>query len=268
MSLQIAQQEVGIMISSSSYMGAQPKWVSSGIWYKRDLIGGEAVAETLVSLFLSSCLNTSEFEAGFVPYKISPKDGRVCCSPSFLREGETFIPLLTVMTSFKTKWSKHTDFEGKFNYIDSVYKEVLGYSCKRWLLGVLTLDVMFRNTDRHLLNLGFVADRRGNLRPAPIFDNGLAIGVSEGTYYDLSNTITGLGFKIKPYELTVGYLNKYIDPSYFAFSVVQFIERFKRESIPKKQSIFGFLKHISKILPQRCSRFGYKGCFSNTLRLL
>lgn len=250
MSLQIAQQGVGIMSSSSSYMGAQPKWVSNGIWYKRDLIGGEAVAETLVSLFLSSCLNTSEFEAGFVPYKISPKDGRVCCSPSFLREGETFVPLHTVMTSFKTKWAKHSDFEGKFNYIDSVYREVLGYSCKHWLFRVLTLDVMFRNTDRHLSNLGFIADRQGNLRPAPIFDNGLAIGVSEGTYYDLSNTITGLGFKIKPYELTVGYLNKYINPSYFAFSVVQFIERFKRENIPKNKVSLAFLNILVKYYPK------------------
>ena len=56
------------MNNSSSFDGAQPKWFSNGYWYKKDLRGGEAVAETLVSLFLSSCLNITEFEAGFVAY--------------------------------------------------------------------------------------------------------------------------------------------------------------------------------------------------------
>ena len=32
------------MNNFSSLDGAQPKWVSDGIWYKRDLRGGEAVA--------------------------------------------------------------------------------------------------------------------------------------------------------------------------------------------------------------------------------
>lgn len=53
------------MSKGSSGIGAQTKWSTNGIWYKRDL-RGEAVAETLVSLFLSSCLNITEFEAGFV----------------------------------------------------------------------------------------------------------------------------------------------------------------------------------------------------------
>ena len=127
------------------------------------------------------------------------------------------------------------DFEGKLNYIDSVYEGVLDYSCKRWLLRVLTLDVMFRNTDRHLSNLGFISDRQGNLRIAPIFDNGLALGVSEGAYYDLANTITGLGFRIKPYQLTVGYLEKYINSSYFAFSVVKLVKYLKMENFPKSK---------------------------------
>ena len=189
-------------------------------------------------------------KATVTSHRVSPEDNRVCLSPNFLENGKTFISLYEAMKSLKPKWSEHTDFEGKLEYIDSIYKGVVGHSCKNWLLMVLTLDVMFRNTDRHLSNLGFIADRRGNLRPAPIFDNGLAIGVSEGTYYDLSNTITGLGFKIKPYELTVGYLNKYINPSYFAFSVVQFVERFKRENIPKNKVTLAFLNILVKYYPK------------------
>ena len=222
--------------SNSSYLGAQKKWVTnSHTWFKEDFIGGEAVAETLVSLFLSSCLNIIEFEAGFVSYGVSTTGNNLCYSYSFLKEGESFIPLYDAIRALKPKWSEFTDFEGKLNYIDSVYEAVLGYSCRRWLLRVLTLDVMFRNTDRHLSNLGFIADRQGNLRLAPIFDNGLALGVAAGAYYDLPSTISGLGFRIKPYELSVKYLEKYINLSYFAFSVVKFVNYIKRENLPKSE---------------------------------
>lgn len=240
------------MSINSSYLGAQAKWSTNGIWYKRDLIGGEAVAETLVSLFLESCVNIENFGSKglpFVPYRVSAEDKRICLSPNFLREGETFISLYDAMKSFKPKRSKHSDFKGKLEYIDSFYKRVLGHSCKRWLLGVLTLDVMFRNTDRHLSNLGFITDRQGNLRLAPIFDNGLALGVSEGAYFDLANTISGLGFRIKPYELTVRYLEKYIDPNIFAFSVVKFLRCFDK-NIPKTNLLLAFLNILVRYYPK------------------
>lgn len=244
-------QEFGARNSNSSYLGAQKKWVTnSRTWFKEDLIGGEAVAETLVSLFLSSCLNITEFEAGFVAYGVSTTGNSLCYSYSFLKEGESFIPLYDAIRALKPKEQEFMDFDGKLEYINSAYEGVLGYSCKRWLLRVLTLDVMFRNTDRHLSNLGFVADRQGNLRIAPIFDNGLALGVSEGTYYDLSNTITGLGFRVKPYQLTVGYLEKYINTNYFAFSVVKFIDRFKFERVPRNNITLAFLNILVKYYPK------------------
>lgn len=243
--------EVGTGSSNSSYLGAQKKWVTnSHTWFKEDLIGGEAVAETLVSLFLSSCLNITEFEAGFLAYGVSTTGNNLCYSYSLLKEGESFIPLYDAIRALKPKEQEFMDFEGKLEYINSVYEGVLGYSCKRWLLRVLTLDVMFRNTDRHLSNLGFVADRQGNLRIAPIFDNGLALGVSEGAYFDLSNTITGLGFRIKPYSLTVGYLEKYINTNYFAFSVVKFIDRFKLDRVPKNNIALAFLNILVRYYPK------------------
>ena len=243
--------EVGTGSSNSSYLGAQKKWVThSHTWFKEDLIGGEAVAETLVSLFLSSCLNINEFEAGFVAYGVSTSGSNLCYSYSFLKEGESFFPLYDAIKTVNPKWSEYADFEGKLEYIDSVYEAVLGYSCKRWLLRVLTLDVMFRNTDRHLSNLGFIADKQGNLRIAPIFNNGLALGVSEGSYYDLANTITGLVFRVKPYQLTVGYLEKYINTNYFAFSVVKFIDRFKFERVPRNNITLAFLNILVKYYPK------------------
>ena len=234
------------MNSGSSYLGAQSKWVSEGVWYKRDLRGGEAVVETLVSLFLESCFNVTDFRAGnygYAQYRVSPKDKHVCLSHNFLENDKTFVSLYGAMKLFKPN---------KLDYIDSVYKGVLGYSCKNWLLMVLTLDVMFRNTDRHLSNLGFVSDRWGGLQVAPIFDNGMALGVSEGAYFDLANTISGLGFRIKPYELTVRYLEKYINPSYFAFSVNKFLKCFDR-NIPKTNLLLAFLNILVRYYPKDVS---------------
>lgn len=200
--------------------------------------------------FFPLALNITEFQAGFLAYGVSTTGNNLCYSYSFLKEGESFFPLYDAIKTVNPKWSEYADFEGKLEYIDSVYEAVLGYSCKRWLLRVLTLDVMFRNTDRHLSNLGFIADRQGNLRLAPIFDNGLALGVSAGSYYDLQNTITGLGFRIKPYGLTVGYLEKHIDPSIFAFSVVKFIDRFKLDRVPKNNITLAFLNILVKYYPK------------------
>ena len=223
-------------ISNSSYLGAQTKWVGkASAWLKKDYVGGEAITETLVSMFLTSCLNVQELEAGYVGYCVFCPQDDTCLSRSFLKEGESFIPLYDAIRALKPKEKEFMDFEGKLEYIDSVYEGVLGYSCKRSLLRVLTLDVMFRNTDRHLSNLGFIADRQGNFRIAPIFDNGLALGVSEGAYYDLANTISGIGFRIKPYGLTVGYLEKYTNPSYFAFSIVKLVKYLKMENFPKSE---------------------------------
>ena len=243
------------MNSSSSYLGAQTKWTSNGIWYKRDLRGGEAVVETLVSLFLESCLNITEFRSeryGYVPYRVSTEDKRICLSPNFLENGKTFVSLYEAMKLLKPKQSEYTDFEGKLDYIDSVYKGVVGHSCKNWLLMVLTLDVMFRNTDRHLSNLGFVSDKWGDLQVTPIFDNGMALGVSEGAYFDLANSISGLGFRIKPYELTVRYLEKYINPNYFAFSVDKFLRCFDK-NIPKNNLLLAFLNILVRYYPKDAS---------------
>ena len=241
------------LVSNSSYLGAQKKWVYlDRTWFKEDLIGGEAMAETLVSIFLESCVKingSANSRKGFARYGVSSSDTGLCLSSNFLKEGESFITLYDAIRALIPKEQEFMDFEGKLEYIDSVYEGVLGYSCKRWLLTVLTLDVMFRNTDRHLSNLGFIADRQGNLRIATIFDNGLALGVSEGAYFDLENTISGLGFRIKPYGLTVGYLEKHIDPSIFSFSVVTFLKCFDR-NIPKTKVLLAFLNILVHYYPK------------------
>lgn len=58
------------MRSSSTYYGNQKKFLSDSslVWTKKDLIGGEAVTEVLVSEFLESCINQWQFGSGFVRY--------------------------------------------------------------------------------------------------------------------------------------------------------------------------------------------------------
>lgn len=204
------------MYKVQSTQGYQPKYTSpsGGYWYKEDLRGEEAIAEVLVSTFLRSC-NYLGFK-DFVPYyfkytSVNSFDLRTCVSPNFLQNGEQFISFKDLLSQVSQPTEKLVGFESKLDYIDSIFQQTVGQSFREDLLRLLTLDVMFRNTDRHLSNFGIVLASYGSIRFAPIFDNGLALGVSEGAYFDLDNLLKGFGYKIKPYELAVSTLNPQID---------------------------------------------------------
>lgn len=221
------------MFKSTSKLGYQLKHTSpkGGYWYKEDLKGGEALAEVLVSTFLRSCHYMTSKD--FVPYYIKHTsvelfDLKTCVSPHFLQKGEQFISFKDLLTLTSFPEVNLVDFDSKLDYIDSVFQQTVGQSFREELLRLLTLDVMFRNTDRHLSNF------------APIFDNGLALGVSEGAYFDLDNLIKGFGYKIKPYELAVSTLSPQIDTSYFQFDVLAFIKVVDK-NIPKTNLLLGFL---------------------------
>lgn len=233
------------MFKVQSTQGYQPKYTSpnGGYWYKEDLRGGEALAEVLVSTFLRSC-NYLNFQ-DFVPYEfkyIKPNliDLRTCVSPNFLQKEEQFISFKDLLSLVHYSTENLVDFDSKLNFIDSVFQQTAGQSFREELLRMLTLDVMFRNTDRHLSNFGIILAPNGSIRFAPIFDNGLALGVSEGAYFDLDNLLKGFGYKIKPYELAVSTLTSQIDPSYFQFDVYYFIEVIDK-NIPKSNLLLGFL---------------------------
>lgn len=116
---------------------------------------------------------------------------------------------------------------------------------------------MFRNTDRHLSNFGVILAPNGSIRFAPIFDNGLALGVSEGAYFDLDNLIRGLGYKIKPYELVVSTLTSQIDTSYFQFEITAFVELIDK-NIPKINILLGFLNLLVHYYPNDCNGLNTK----------
>ena len=250
------------MFKSASRLGYQTKFTSpkGGYWYKEDLRGGEALAEVLVSTFLRSCkyLNFEDF----VPYdfkytSVDSFDLRTCVSPNFLQKGEQFISFKDLLFLVHPPTEDLVDFNSKLNFIDSVFQQTVGQSFRFELLRLLALDVMFRNTDRHLSNFGIILAPNGSIRFAPIFDNGLALGVSEGAYFDLDNLIKGFGYKIKPYELSVSTLTPQIDTSYFQFDVLYFVEVVDK-NIPKSNLLLGFLNLLVYYYPVDCNNIDTK----------
>lgn len=250
------------MFKPTSRLGYQTKFTSpnGGYWYKEYFKGGEALAEVLVSTFLRSCKYLT-FE-DFVPYdfkytSVDSFDLRTCVSPNFLQKGEQFISFKDLLSQVNQPTEKLVGFNSKLDFIDSVFQQTVGQSFGEEMLRLLTLDVMFRNTDRHLSNFGIILAPNGSIRFAPIFDNGLALGVSEGAYFDLDNLIKGFGYKIKPYELSVSTLTPQIDTSYFQFDVLYFVEVVDK-NIPKSNLLLGFLNLLVYYYPVDCNNIDTK----------
>ena len=250
------------MFKPTSKLGYQPKHISpnGGCWYKEDLRGGEALAEVLVSTFLRSCNYMTSKDFVLYNFKYSKPnsiDLTTCVSPNFLQKGEQFISFKDLLTMTSFSEVNLVDFDSKLDFIDSVFQQTVGQSFREEMLRLLTLDAMFRNTDRHLSNFGIILAPNGSIRFAPIFDNGLALGVSEGAYFDLDNLIKGFGYKIKPYELSVSTLSSYINPSYFQFDVRYFVETVDK-NIPKSNLLLGFLNLLVKYYPKDCNNIDTK----------
>ena len=250
------------MFKPTSKLGYQPKHTSpnGGCWYKEDLRGGEALAEVLVSTFLRSCNYMTSKDFVLYNFKYSKPnsiDLTTCVSPNFLQKGEQFISFKDLLTMTSFSEVNLVDFDSKLDFIDSVFQQTVGQSFREEMLRLLTLDAMFRNTDRHLSNFGIILAPNGSIRFAPIFDNGLALGVSEGAYFDLDNLIKGFGYKIKPYELSVSTLSSYINPSYFQFDVRYFVETVDK-NIPNSNLLLGFLNLLVKYYPKDCNNIDTK----------
>lgn len=255
------------MFKPTSKLGYQPKCTSPNgcYWYKEDLRGGEALAEVLVSTFLRSCKYLT-FE-DFVPYdfkyaSVDSFDLRTCVSPNFLQKDEQFISFKDLLTLTSFSEVNSVDFDSKLDFIDSVFQQTVGQSFREDLLRLLTLDVMFRNTDRHLSNFGIILAPNGSIRFTPIFDNGLALGVSEGAYFDLDNLIKGFGYKIKPYELAVSTLSPYINLNYFQFDVRYFVEVIDK-NIPKSNLLLGFLNLLVLYYQVDCNNVDTKSALES-----
>ena len=249
------------MFKTSIGVGYQPKFMSSdgAFWFKEDVRGGEALAEVLVSTFLRACSNLTSYNYAVYSFNYSQgvSDLKTCVSPTFLQEGELFVSFKKLLDLSDLPSKLLVGFDSKLDYISSVFQQTVGQSFREELLRLLALDIMFRNTDRHLSNFGIILAPNGSIRFAPIFDNGLALGVSEGAYFGLDNLIKGFGYKIKPYELGVSTLTPQIDTSYFQFDVFAFVE-FVDKNIPKSNLLLGFLNLLVHYYPKDCNNIDTK----------
>lgn len=123
-------------------------------------------------------------EIGFgdyvIPYKlvdVELKDSNnaklvACSSENFLSSGESFYGV------GKFAKDKGYRFQNVSGY--GLYNEILKYidipEYKEYLERCLILDYIILNIDRHLNNIGFIANRNGIGRIPTIFDNGACLG--------------------------------------------------------------------------------------------
>ena len=85
-------------IAETSSKGNQEKWLDSGIWYKLDQFGYEALAEVFTSQLLEHSNMEATFPFTFVRYsmerlQVHGRERTGCSSRNFLRDGESIITL-------------------------------------------------------------------------------------------------------------------------------------------------------------------------------
>ena len=164
------------MIAGSS-AGTQPKYYDKGYWYKADQNGYESEAEYLTSLVLS-CSNVSEY----VSYERCMINGRRGVrSKSFLGPDEMFITfqrLYDMMQggNLSERIMLMDSVTERIRFVTGFILEYTGVDCTDYLSGILSLDCLTINTDRHFNNLGIILNQKdGKGRCAPVFDNGDAL---------------------------------------------------------------------------------------------
>lgn len=211
--------------ANGSSNGAQPKYFKDGIWYKKDLCGGEGYSEYLASLVLkSSNLQKSQY-VEYTPCKINGQMG--CSSPNFLSMGESYMDLMTLykyvnggrdFSAYLMDKTPEERFSEIVYFMQSV-SQLPEKEIKIYLANLIAFDKFILNEDRNLKNIGFVFD--GNkFKFAPIFDNGRSFFVGQG-YYNESlsmryniDTICSKPFSSsfeKQYEMVKSYITMKID---------------------------------------------------------
>lgn len=177
--------------------GMQEKWEKDGYWYKKDLIGQESIVENICSSFILACgvLDTVYY---------SLEGNYTCKSKSFLKSGETFITLDTLLKRVLNERQYNLFYKniGKNNIIDKIkllssFYETIGIRNSEYDLKLMVyLDSVLYNVDRHSNNLGVIADEDGKIiKLNPIFDMGYSLGT--GLYNLEDNSIVGVKKKLR-----------------------------------------------------------------------
>lgn len=172
-----------MIFTAGSDGGSQPKFFKDGYWFKMNETGHEDYVEELCSKILS-CTNIGEdryvkYERCEVEYEGKVYDA--CRSKSFVEGSEQYISYEKIH-----KMMYGTEIEGalipmespeeRIDYTVRMVKEFAGIDPTEYLSLVINMDLFWLNPDRHMNNLGIIADPvRNTYRNAPIFDNGEAL---------------------------------------------------------------------------------------------
>lgn len=243
--------------------GAQRKFkTSDGSFVKLDLNGGEAVTECLITEFL-----LASGYSNFLPYKIYNNTLTACVSPNMLSFRETIIPFSRLVPtvygiSFE-KWYGSTmakmPIEVRFRSIQDVYS-ILGIDVNAsftYLKDMFSLDILFRNTDRHFGNFGLISANNRYRLPL-IYDNGGALATSEqwNNYFSESRFVLGNTklIRMQPLSTSIRNLETRFPITKFNFDLQTFINIHDNQITTTSLQFRLFLKVLERAYPMYYGR--------------
>lgn len=164
--------------------GMQEKFLRNDYWYKIDRIAGEGHLEHLVSLLLSHSTLPRECYVWYEECIINGKSG--CRSKSFTKSNEVVLSLNSLYKYYRNGVLKDDLYamqtmSERYNFLVSLLRDVCGLDAGVYLKTIFLLDMLVRNTDRHLSDICVIYDTvLCRFRFAPLFDNGLSLEVGKG----------------------------------------------------------------------------------------
>lgn len=244
----------------STVKGNQEKqYLPDGTWLKRDYFPQESISEVLVSQFLEA-----SGEDNFVRYWLGDLPNQ-SYSYSFTNNELgylSFVKMLELLGVDLDKWLARRYYKAtiteRFQLVKGVYmrfgvsEEAFDYEMSR----MLKLDFLMMNIDRHLKNFGVLVNYdTKDVMIAPIFDNGLSLGVGIDNVSGfamvkkaLKNTV-----KVKPFS-RVPKRNLSVAPYdyYFNFDVVKFLEIHDYRIDLSYTAFIVFLERLCQLLVVDC----------------
>ena len=174
-------------IAETSSKGNQEKWYDSesNCWYKLDQFGYEALAETVISLFLEKSSIETETPFTFVRYRMEKllvhgKERTGCVSANFLKPGQSLITVNRLLSSYlgmplRDKLAHLSSDKQRIAYLAEATAEFTGLQqFPQYLTLLFEVDALFCNDDRHLNNIA-VLEQDGTYDYCPVFDNGAGL---------------------------------------------------------------------------------------------
>lgn len=224
-----------LVYTDSSSKGMIPKYYKDGYWYKLNQMGYESKSEYIVSELLKS----SNIE-DFVEYQECVVNGRnACVSHDFLHEDEVFKSFKKIYYAY-TGLNLHEDIlkyrevDSRISFVIDFFADKLGLDIKEYLQNILWLDCFTLNNDRHFGNLGFICNTSsGEIRTAPIFDNGSAL-LSNFSIYSIYDSIEDNVSKVVgcPFSGSlIAQASYFENPYHFDLSFLEGIEDCRAKSI-------------------------------------